>query len=71
MTLAEIQAAVRAGQTVVWHNPGYRVIEDSIGQWLVQCTWNRHCWGLTWADGVTLNGKPEDFRVLHEVEECA
>jgi len=71
MTLEEIKAAVRSGQVVVWQNPGYRVIEDKLGQWLIQCTFNGHCWGLTWADGVTMNESPGAFRVLHEVEECA
>lgn len=73
MTLDEIKTAVRAGKTVIWKNEAYTVQEDKIGQWLIVCS-NGHCWGLTWADGKTMNERPEDFRVVgvqHEVEECA
>jgi hypothetical protein len=64
MTLQEIKAAVDAGHTVHWANEGYRVIKDSLGQYLIG--WNvgghdENYWGLTWQDGVTLNGKPEQF----------
>jgi hypothetical protein len=71
MTLDEIKAAVKAGQTVIWGNPGYRVIVDSLGQWMVRCSWNGYCFGLTHSNGVTMNGKPADFAILHEVCECA
>jgi hypothetical protein len=63
MTLDEIKAAVERGETVHWANTGYRVIKDSIGQWLIICDHNQSCIGLTWMDGVTMNGKPEDFFV--------
>ncbi len=62
MTLSEIKAAVSAGRTVHWKQPTYRVI-CSLGQWLIACEFNGHCIGLTWTDGVTMNGKPEDFYV--------
>jgi hypothetical protein len=65
MNLAEIQTAVLAGKTVHWKNPGYRVIHDRIGQWLIKCDWNGHCIGLTWADGVTMNGEPKDFFIAN------
>ena len=68
MTLQEIQAAVEAGQTVCWSNPGYRVIKDSLGQWLVKFLPNGHCWGLTHQDNVTVNGKPEEFFILQPQE---
>ena len=64
MTAAEIKAAVDAGRAVYWENPGYRVIKDNIGQYLIVCTANKYTIGLTWRDGVTLNGKPEQFRIL-------
>lgn len=51
MTLAEIKAAVESGKVVHWGNDGYRVIKDSLGQWLVVCDFTAGCWGLTWADG--------------------
>lgn len=48
MTLQEIKSAVLAGQKV---------------QWLVICRETGGCWGLTWADKTTMNGKPWDFFV--------
>ncbi len=63
MTLEEIQAAVRSGGIVHWSNDGYRAIEDSIGQWLIVYV-DGSAIGLTWRDGVTLNGKPDDFYVV-------
>lgn len=63
MTLDEIKNAVDAGSGVHWKTYGYRVIKDNIGQYLIQCVMNEDCIGLTHRDGVTLNGKPEDFFV--------
>lgn len=64
MTLEEIKAAVRAGKRVCWVNRGYEVHEDSIGQWLItyrRGTAHADSIGLTWADGVTLNGDEHQF----------
>lgn len=61
MALEEIKAAVLAGKTVHWMNTGYVVVHDSKDQWLIKFLPNDHCIGLTWADGVTLNGQPQDF----------
>ena len=61
MKLEEIKAAVLAGRTVHWKNGAYRVVHDSVGQWLIKCEFNGHCWGLTWANGVTMNGEESDF----------
>ena len=61
MTLEEIKAAVEAGHVVHWHNSAYKVVKDSLGQWMVKCTDNGHCIGLTHRDGVTMNGEPEEF----------
>lgn len=63
MTLEQIKAATLAGKVVHWKNPAYIVIHvPATGQWLV-----RHqagdCFGLTWADGVTMNGSESDFYV--------
>ena len=66
MTLEEIKAAVEAGKTVHWGTLAYRVIKDNLGQFLVQCPSTGGCWGLTWADGKTLNGKPEEFFVAKD-----
>lgn len=61
MTLEQIKTAVRSGKTVRWKTGAYRVIEDKVGQWLIHCPLTGDCWGLTWRDGVTVNGNPEDF----------
>ena len=63
MTLNEIKAAVEAGKTVHCGNSRYTVIKDNVArQWLIQCG-RDHYIGLTWRDGVTMNGKPEEFYV--------
>lgn len=65
VTLAEIKAAIAAGQTVHWSNEGYTVIKDKIGQYLI--AWDlggkgENFTGLTWQDGVTMNcNSPDEF----------
>jgi hypothetical protein len=66
MTLEDIQAAVEAGRYVYWSTPNYRVIKDSIGQWLIHSQFNNHYIGLTHRDGVTMNGEPWEFHILQE-----
>ena len=66
MKLEQIKAAVLAGRTVHWKNGAYRVVHDSVGQWLIKCEFNGHCWGLTWANGTTMNGDESDFFVAPE-----
>jgi len=61
MQLDQIKAAVDAGARVHWANDLYFVIKDSLGQYLIKCPSTGGCWGLTHADGVTVNGKPEEF----------
>lgn len=61
MTLEEIKQAVIEGRTVCWASPAYRVIQDNIGQWLIHCTINDSYIGLTHADGITLNGREDQF----------
>lgn len=63
MELHEIKAAVDAGVTVHWSNPGYTVVKDSLGKYLIKCAWNGSCIGLTWTDGATMNGRPEEFYI--------
>ena len=63
MTLQEIKSAVDRGLTVCWFNPGYVVVKDSLGQYLIKFTANGHCIGLTNRAGDQLNGQPEDFFV--------
>ena len=68
MTVHEIKEAVDAGKKVYWVNRGYTVIKDSIGQYLIK--WDGRVdfdvsyIGLTHADGVTLNGRPDQFYVV-------
>jgi hypothetical protein len=61
MTLAEIKEALAEGKKVYWANKAYDVIQDKCGQYLIVCNLNQHCIGLTWRDGVTMNGKEEEF----------
>ena len=63
MNLEEIKASVESGETVHWANDQYRVIKTDNGGWLVMCDINGHCIGLTHVDGVTMNGKEEDFYI--------
>ena len=67
MELAEIQAAVDAGQAVHWEKSGYRVVRDGEG-YSVLCASNGYMSGLTWRDGVTMNGKPEQFYICESCE---
>jgi len=62
MTLDQIKQAVLGGKAVYVGNEAYEVRHNN-GQWLIVCTINNDAIGLTWKDGVTLNGKPEDFFV--------
>lgn len=65
MTLDEIKAAVIAGKRVFWVSLNYEVLrhvgKNGAENWGIVCLGNGHTIGLTWLDGVTLNGKPEDF----------
>lgn len=63
MNLQEIKSAVDDGKSVKWANAAYDVVRDSHGQYLVVCNLNQYTIGLTWLDGETLNGKPEQFYV--------
>ena len=61
MTLKEIKDAVLAGKEVCWGSPSYRVVHDTLGQWFIRFVPSGHCIGLTHRDGVTLNGREEEF----------
>ena len=69
MNLEEIKASVESGQTVHWASQAYRIIKDDVGQWLIQCDINGHCIGLTWRDGVTMNGEEKQFFISMVVTE--
>lgn len=59
MTLEQIKQAVNNGQAVYWMTTRYKVIKDG-DNYLIMCD-NGYCIGLTWVDGVTLNGKENEF----------
>jgi hypothetical protein len=63
MTLNEIKNALDNNENVYWANQGYQVIKDKIGHYLIKHH-SGNCIGLTWLDGVTLNGDECDFFTL-------
>jgi len=83
MKLEEIKEAVNSGKKVCWKQPNY-VVEKTTGESLdpetlqhipyedydIVCRSNDHRIGLTWTDGLTLNGKEEDFYILEECEDA-
>lgn len=62
MNLEAIKTAVETGKTVCYQTNAYKVIKDKFGRWMIEC--GGHRIGLTWTDGKTMNGKPEDFFIL-------
>ncbi len=63
MTLQEIKNAVDNEQTVIWKQNNYKVAKWACG-YVVVCTDNNYAIGLTWQDGVTMNGAEEDFSIV-------
>lgn len=61
MTLEEIKAAVDAGKKVHWANAGYEVRKSADGEYFIIFTSNQSVIGLTWSDGITMNGDEKDF----------
>ena len=67
MNLQEIKSAVMAGRVVHWANTAYVVkYAPSIDEFLIYCLLNDTCIGLTWQDGVTMNGHEADFFVAEK-----
>ncbi len=62
MKLQDIKDAVLSGKRVFWVDKGYEV-KFKFDQWYIFCNigGHEHTIGLTWADGVTLNGLEKDF----------
>ncbi|CAH7389565.1 hypothetical protein VCHA53O466_50022 [Vibrio chagasii] len=56
-----IKKAVDEGKAVFWASSNYKVIKDSIGQYLIHSQFNDNFTGLTYADEITLNGDISDF----------
>ena len=67
MTLDEIKKAVLANKTVCWRTEDYTVrMGGAFDEWYIFYRYGKRgesCIGLTWSDGVTLNGKPEEFYI--------
>ena len=61
MNIAEIKAAVDAGQNVRWSNDGYHVTRDTLGQYSITFQASQHCIGLTNRAGTRLNGQQDEF----------
>lgn len=61
MNARQIIDAVDEGYVVYWKTLNYIVVADDIGQYFIKCQSNGNLIGLTWSDGVTLNGSLEDF----------
>ena len=60
MTIEEIKEAISQGKEVFWTNLAYQVIQSK-DDYLIKCSLNGSCIGLTWADGVGMNGNPDEF----------
>jgi len=63
MTLNEIKTALANGKTVLWGNEGYKVLECE-GSYYIFFARTKDMIGLTQFDGITLNGKEEDFFIV-------
>lgn len=70
MNLDEIKKALAEGKRVFYANISYEVLHDTSNgcdQYLIAYHHggsDANYIGLTWRDGVTMNGKPEDFFIL-------
>ena len=68
MNLNEIKRAVDSGLSVCWSHDAYDVLKNSEGWYYVKCNRNNYITGLTWRDGVTMNGKECYFFIKCEGE---
>jgi hypothetical protein len=69
MTLAEIQKAITENKEVRWMNDGYKVYQDSIGQYLITFIDNDYTIGLTHQNDLTLNGNEQDFYIKKGIKQ--
>ena len=63
MTLHEIITSIIHGKKVFWKSSLYKVVGhgcDPLDYYIV-CQRNNNTIGLTWCDGVTLNGREKEF----------
>ena len=62
MELQKIKNELAKGNRVFWSNKNYEVIQSKYTlEYLVKCHLNDSYIGLTWRDGVTMNGEQKDF----------
>ena len=62
MTLQEIKDAVLSGKTVHWSTTAYAVkYSERADDFNIVYVPDGNCIGLAHQDGVTMNGKPEEF----------
>ena len=67
LTLEQIKQAITDGKQVRWSNDGYVVYQANHGGYLMTFTPNDYTTGLTWLDGVTMNGNECDFYIVEEI----
>ena len=65
MKLEEIKQAINEGKTVKWSNSLYTVKKYG-NEYNIICSDNGYCIGLTWKDGVTMNGQEKDFYISND-----
>ena len=64
MTVFEIKSAVEEGKQVFWSNSLYKVVkDDDSGEFRIVCAMNGSAIALTWSNGLTLNGDPNEFYI--------
>lgn len=63
MTLQEIKQAILSGKTVHWCNERYTVKIGAADYFYIIDKYNGSCVGLTYRDGITLNGSQDQFYI--------
>lgn len=61
MNLQQIKDKLSAGIKVYWNNEAHEVTQDNKSQYFITNIYNQYSVGLTWLDGITLNGKESEF----------
>jgi len=67
MNLKEIKLAIEFGCDVRWANDLYKVEKGKDNKYYIICSSNGYTIGLTHIDGITLNGKEEEFYIKEDV----
>jgi hypothetical protein len=62
MKLSEIHRSIGEGLKVHWQNYDYEVVRaKNTDKYYIKSLSTGHCISLTWGDGITINGKEEEF----------